>query len=701
MPSKGPRRYTGPVLVPWVYDLGLWLFTLAIDIFFREVYPRGAWKIPKRGPVIIVAAPHANQFVDSLLLMRIFKGHANRRISFLIAEKSMREPYIGPLAAAMGALPVVRAMDQVRPGIGQIYLPNADDAPTTVRAKEVDFRSPQFMIGGSIILPKTGTEAPEQQQIAEIMGSDELRLKKPFESAKAGHPLSSTLGTGTSYKLAPHIDQSEMFEAVYDDLTHEGCIGIFPEGGSHDRPSLLPLKAGVAMIALGSLAHDPDSKLTILPCGMNYFNPNKFRSRAVIEFGNPVQVRADQIEAYNAGGSSKRDAVGSLLLTIEQALAAVTQQAPDHETLMLIQATRRLYKPLRMKLPLPLVIELNRRLLTGYTQYKNDPQVIQLKDSVAAYNRQLRALGVKDHQVEWGDIQQRSRWVILGTLAYRVMELLALCVGVLPSLALFWPVFVITKIISVQKQRKALAGSVVKLQGRDVVGTWKILVAMGLAPALYTWYTAIVSIWLHYCRHDGHYSRIVPWWMNATVYVPRSLPIWVFAPFFFGLMIAVTFAGLRMGEISVDIFKSLPPLFVALNPGSSDSLVKLRAQRQALSTRVVDAINTFGPEIFPDFEYENLYSEDFAFDGAYESELKSMPNSGASTPRHRRSRSRSSSKGPDSLRSSGVLKALTAMSKEDIVGSGSEPSSKHDGQLRARHRSEMQDTTSSNALIDK
>ena len=32
----------------------------------------------------------------------------------------------------------------------------------------------------------------------------------------------------------------------------------------------------------------------------------------------------------------------SLLETIQDALAAVTQQAPDHETLMLIQATRRL-----------------------------------------------------------------------------------------------------------------------------------------------------------------------------------------------------------------------------------------------------------------------------------------------------------------------------------------------------------------------
>lgn len=43
------------------YDAALWLFNLMLDIFFREVRPRGAHKIPKDGPVIFVAAPHANQ----------------------------------------------------------------------------------------------------------------------------------------------------------------------------------------------------------------------------------------------------------------------------------------------------------------------------------------------------------------------------------------------------------------------------------------------------------------------------------------------------------------------------------------------------------------------------------------------------------------------------------------------------------------
>ncbi len=50
-----------PFLQRFTYDVALWLFNLMLDVFFREVKPRGAHKIPSEGPVIFVAAPHANQ----------------------------------------------------------------------------------------------------------------------------------------------------------------------------------------------------------------------------------------------------------------------------------------------------------------------------------------------------------------------------------------------------------------------------------------------------------------------------------------------------------------------------------------------------------------------------------------------------------------------------------------------------------------
>lgn len=85
-------------------------------------------------------------------------------------------------------------------------------------------------------------------------------------------------------------------------------------------------------MALGALAANPSSGLKIVPVGMNYFHAHKFRSRAVIEFGTPVEVSQELIELYKKG--ERREAVGKLLENVYNALVAVTVTAPDYDTLM-------------------------------------------------------------------------------------------------------------------------------------------------------------------------------------------------------------------------------------------------------------------------------------------------------------------------------------------------------------------------------
>ena len=586
---------------------------------------------PKPGQMLICL-----QFVDSLILMRLLKNEANRRISYLIAAKSTSRALIGPLSRAIGAIPVGRAMDSVKPAKGKIFLPDQDNNPALIQGVGTDFKNGDFEIGGLIVLPKVREQTPSAE-IAEIISPTELRLKRAFQTPEAWESLTGTgsangsttpggdpneQSRGCSFKVAPYVDHSKVYDAVFDELEDSGCIGIFPEGGSHDRPDLLPLKAGVAIMALGAEAKHPGCGVKIIPVGMNYFHPHKFRSRAVVEFGHPIEVDPEQVEKYKAG--ERRNAVGSLLETATQGLWAVTQRAPDYDTLMLVQAARRLYNPLGKKLPLPLVVELNRRLLKGYTKYKDDPRVVELKKDVLDYNKQLRALGVRDHQVEWGNPTKRPWWLILGTLSFRLFELIFLGIGTLPGLAMFWPVFVTTKYYSRKKSKEALAASTVKLEGRDVISTWKLLVAMALTPALYIYYVVVVSTWLVYNRRDGYYTHRVPWWMAARTYVPDFVPIWLFAVVFFIVCIFVTFAALRIGEIGMDIAKSLPPLFVALNPRSSSRFVKLQQRRKALSERVTEVINDFGPEVFPDFDAARIVADPYK-EGAYQSKYKKMP----------------------------------------------------------------------------
>ena len=85
-------------------------------------------------------------------------------------------------------------------------------------------------------------------------------------------------------------------------------------------------------MALGALAKDPSCGLKIVPVGMNYFHAHKFRSRAVIEFGTPVEVSPELVERFKSG--ERRDAIGSMLEIIYNSLVAVTVTSPDYETLL-------------------------------------------------------------------------------------------------------------------------------------------------------------------------------------------------------------------------------------------------------------------------------------------------------------------------------------------------------------------------------
>src|SRR5690348_14203780 len=94
------------------------------------------------------------QFVDPLMLMRVVKKEADRRIQFLIAEKSMKRKFIGTMAGLTGVVPVGRAMDMTKPAKGKVYLPDPVNDPCLLRGVDTNFEDEKFQVGGSIVLPK-------------------------------------------------------------------------------------------------------------------------------------------------------------------------------------------------------------------------------------------------------------------------------------------------------------------------------------------------------------------------------------------------------------------------------------------------------------------------------------------------------------------------------------------------------------------
>lgn len=551
-----------------IYDLFLWLFNITFDCFFRETRPRGAFKLPKSGPLIFVGAPHANQFVDPIILMNQVKKESGRRISFLIAMKSYKQKIIGWLAKCQLAIPVERPQDNLKPGIGKIFVDFDQDA-SLVKGEGTNFTK-QLTRKSLVALP----QSLGASEVVDVISDTELTIKKPFNQTDK---IVSLLNKGTNFKVADKVDQKKVFQLVFNHLSHGNCVGIFPEGGSHDRTDLLPLKAGVAIMALGAMENDPDCNVKIIPCGMNYFNAHKFRSRAVIEFGHPIEIPKDLVKKYS-NPESNREAIKDLLDIVTDGLKAVTVTCESYETLMVVQAARRLYaKNFAHHLPLPLIIEMNRRLVLGYKTFSHEPKIQELKSKILIYNEKLRQLYLPDHHVETFN-EKSNQLRNLSVLIFRITKLFFFLSLALPGAILFSPVFIMAKLISNNKQRLALKNSMVKIKGNDVVATWKILISLVFAPIFYIIYASIGTFLIY--EYELSQMNLFATW--CLLYCFNVL---------------ITYSALITGEQGMDIFKSIRPLILSLTDGSS--IKQLKNYRNELSEEITEVINEFGSQLFP------------------------------------------------------------------------------------------------------
>ncbi len=92
----------------------------------------------------------------------------------------------------------------------------------------------------------------------------------------------------------PHLTHKndETFEQVFEILEKGGAVIIFPEGISITDRILKKLKTGTMRMALGAEARN-DFKLDvhILPMGLNFSDPHRFRSKLEIRIGQAIPVR--------------------------------------------------------------------------------------------------------------------------------------------------------------------------------------------------------------------------------------------------------------------------------------------------------------------------------------------------------------------------------------------------------------------------
>src|SRR5437667_12013140 len=132
----------------------------------------------------------------------------------------------------------------------------------------------------------------------------------------------------------------DTFEACFKVLELQGAVGIFPEGITYDDAQLKTVKTGAARMAL-ELEHRHGGKLglQIVPVGLTYSAKERYRSEALVHFGEPIRI-AHFVESYEA---RRKECIHELNSEIERRLQSIIVHLPKLEQARVEEAMTRLY----------------------------------------------------------------------------------------------------------------------------------------------------------------------------------------------------------------------------------------------------------------------------------------------------------------------------------------------------------------------
>ena len=430
--------------------------------------------------------------------------------------------------------------------------------------------------GDSLRLPVSDMQNQDVLRVVKTLSDEEVQMERKMQGFEAA-----------GFKVLPKIDQNEIYDTVHERLKQGRCVGIFPEGGSHDRPALLPLKAGVCIMALGAMVKY-DIPVAIQCVGLNYFQGHKFRSRVAVNFGTTYVVPQKLGELYRF---DKKQAISALLCEIETRMKDVWATAPTYEELSLIFLARRVYRPLHITLSEEQILRLNHLFSKGYAyvreKYGSPPEVEALIGELKMYNSMLESFGIQDSDLRL--VHFSSMTFVLYSLISLILVVVSIAAA-LPGLLVSLPPALYLKFKAERERKKALAGSVVKITGSDVMASIKVTGGMALFP-LVTACIASAFIVLNYCNSHSDYDS------DLTSAVYKSFLMTVVWPIYF-------YTCIVFGDTA---FKHARRLYLRTKSiFSRTELIALHTQRKIVHQHVKALVEKYGPEIVPNFERERI-----------------------------------------------------------------------------------------------
>jgi glycerol-3-phosphate O-acyltransferase / dihydroxyacetone phosphate acyltransferase len=262
---------------------------------------------------------------------------------------------------------------------------------------------------------------------------------------------------------------TETFDRSYDLLAQGGTLALFPEGTSHSDPSLKPLKTGAARIVLEAEQKYPGLGVRIVPVGLLFDAKQTFRSRALVQVGEPIDpapeialATRDPVAAFRA-----------LTARIDAALKEVTLNYHTWEDARLAARAADLYRSRHPEAPgrgrLSESVAVRRTFLDGYRDLRDrhPERTAAVVEAVREYDGLLHAFHLRDDQVGAAYRLPPAVRFVVRSLVLMLIHLPVAIVGTLIT----WPVY-------------RLVGAIVKRVNDhlDQAATFKVIGALLLFP---------------------------------------------------------------------------------------------------------------------------------------------------------------------------------------------------------------------------
>lgn len=100
------------------------------------------------------------------------------------------------------------------------------------------------------------------------------------------------LGMMPVYRIRDGIQQLSKNQTIFNKceklLKKNQAILIFPEGSHNKKRTIRPLSKGFTRIIHQTLAHNPETKIYVIPIGITYQNPSVYPSKVAVNIGTPI-----------------------------------------------------------------------------------------------------------------------------------------------------------------------------------------------------------------------------------------------------------------------------------------------------------------------------------------------------------------------------------------------------------------------------